>query len=115
MAWTSPALKLLRSDAAEVPVHLIDETQESWVASWTPIGAIVGALPAGFFANQFGRKATLIGFTIPWISMWAMLTMAQNVAVLYVARFVSGVIVGLFCAVLPMYVAEIAEDSIRGK
>lgn len=114
LAWTSPGLPLLRDTNSSAPLHLDNSEAESWIAAWTPIGAIFGALPAGFFADLLGRKLTLIGFTIPWIGTWILTALTSNLKLLYLARFVSGVIVGLFCAVLPMYVTEISEDSIRG-
>lgn len=114
LAWTSPASPLLETPNSTAPLH-ISKDESSWVAAWTPIGAIFGALPAGHFADMFGRKLALIGFTIPWIGAWILTTLSSHLYLLYVARFVSGVVVGLFCAVLPMYVTEIAEDSIRGE
>lgn len=113
LAWTSPGLKFLQDVNYTAPIH-IDKETSSWVASWTPIGAIIGALPAGIFADLIGRKYTLITFTVPWIGTWILLMFAQNHILLYVARFISGIVVGMFCAVLPMYVTEISEDSVRG-
>lgn len=113
LAWTSPSIEFLESTGFGAPV-LVHKEEEKWIAAWTPIGAIFGALPAGFFADLLGRKYTLIVFTVPWIVTWVMLTFAQNVIMIYASRFLSGIIVGLFCTVLPMYVTEIAEDSVRG-
>lgn len=85
------------------------------IAAFTPLGAIIGAIPAGIIADTFGRKLVLIIFTVPWIGTWILTTFAGSISMLYAARFISGIIVGLFCAVLPMYVNEIAENSVRGE
>ncbi|XKL59851.1 hypothetical protein PGB90_000867 [Kerria lacca] len=96
------------------PIQITNEEESSWIAAYTPIGAILGALPAGMIADTFGRKLTLIVFTVPWTRTWILTTLVPSVTFLYIARFISGVIVGMFYAVLSMYVAEIAEVSIRG-
>lgn len=114
LAWTSPCLGLLEDLSSNAQLHLESKDQKSWISAWTPIGAIFGALPAGFFADLFGRKKTMIIFTVPWIASWAMLIFGTSIYMVYASRFISGVITGLFCAVLPLYVNEISEDSVRG-
>lgn len=119
LAWTSPTLSLLRDINSTAQLHLDQikvnqQSQESWISAWTPIGAIIGALPAGFLADLLGRKKTMIVFTVPWIATWAMLIFGTSINMIYASRFISGIIIGLFCAVLPLYVNEISEDSVRG-
>lgn len=84
------------------------------IAAWTPVGAIFGGLFAGFCADFFGRRGALMVFTFPWVLSWLVLCMSPFIQLLHVARFISGCIAGLFCGILPMYVAEISENSIRG-
>lgn len=116
LAWTSPCLPLLKSQSNySTPLQLSSNDEEAWISAWTPIGAIIGALAAGIFTSFIGRKLTLIVFTVPWICTWILTNLASSIYLLYLARFISGIVVGLFCAALPMYVNEIAEDSIRGE
>lgn len=114
LAWTSPTLELLRDVNSTAQLHLTSKSQESWISAWTPIGAIIGALPAGYLADLLGRKKLMIIFSIPWIATWAMLIFGTSVNMLYASRFISGIVIGLFCALLPLYVNEISEDSVRG-
>lgn len=116
LAWTSPSIDFLKNPTIySAPFKVISENEENMIGAFTPLGAIIGAIPAGIIADMFGRKLVLIIFTVPWIGTWILTTFASSISMLYAARFVSGIIVGMFCAVLPMYVNEIAEDSIRGK
>ncbi|XP_065214185.1 facilitated trehalose transporter Tret1-2 homolog isoform X4 [Planococcus citri] len=120
LAWTSPTLKLLETENSTAQLHIAPEKtdentfQRMWISALTPLGAILGALPAGYFADLLGRKKTMIFFTVPWIVSWALLIFGTSVAVIYISRFLTGIITGLFCAVLPLYVNEISEDSVRG-
>lgn len=85
------------------------------IAALMPFGALLGSLPAGLLADSFGRKLTMIIFSVPWIVSWVLTTLATKVSILYVARFIGGIVCGIFCGILPMYINEIAEESIRGK
>lgn len=114
LAWTSPSLPLLKSPDFVTPFKITSVDEVAQISAWTPIGAILGALSTGIFTGWMGRKTIFIVFSIPWICTWILTNMANSVVVLYVARFFCGLMLGLFSAVLPAYVSEIAEDSIRG-
>lgn len=65
----------------------------AWIASWLPIGALVGSLPAGILAEKIGRKYTAMLIAIPYILSWGLTVTAKSVMVLYVARFLIGKII----------------------
>ncbi len=66
-------------------------------------------------ANFQGRKMALIEVTILQICASILSTFANAVICLYIARFVSGLAFGAYCVLIPMYIPEIAEKSVRGK
>lgn len=71
----------------------------------------------GYFASRndsryIWQKTIRIIFTVLWTGIWILTILVPNVTFLYIARFIPGVIVEMFCAVLPAYVTEIAEISI---
>jgi len=79
------------------------------------IGTILGALSAGWPADRWGRRASLllvsvlyfvsaIGSAWPWGWIW-----------LLVFRFVGGIGVGMASVVCPLYIAEIAPAPRRGR
>lgn len=59
-------------------------------------------------------QVTIIAMTIPIALSWLMVYFASSVSVLYVARLIGGIGLGAVCTTVPMYIAEISEDSIRG-
>lgn len=84
LSWTSPTnLQIKDQLAASVD-------QNTWIASLLAIGAIVGAVPSGIFADKIGRKKAAILITIPYIISWLITVFAKNVPMLYAARFIIG-------------------------
>uniref|UniRef100_A0A8D8WLW5 Sugar transporter ERD6-like 6 n=1 Tax=Cacopsylla melanoneura TaxID=428564 RepID=A0A8D8WLW5_9HEMI len=73
----------------------VDNAQASLIGSLMNIGAIFGALPAGFFADKFGRKPVILAFCIPFILGWVLILFAQSVLWLFIARFTQGVATGV--------------------
>ncbi|KAI4461916.1 sugar transporter [Holotrichia oblita] len=108
LAWTSPALPKLVQDKVITP------DQEGIVGSMLALGALISALPAGYFADKFGRKKTLISLAIPFMLNWILIVLANGPFMLYIARFLAGLAAGAMCVCAPMYIGEIAEASIRG-
>ncbi|BES96141.1 Sugar (and other) transporter [Nesidiocoris tenuis] len=113
--WSSPALLMLNNENSTLPIHLaLNSSEASWVGSLLTIGGAVGAIPAGSIADCIGRKLTMLLLAVPIFVSWGLVYFAKSVQVLYGARFLGGVAFGAICAVVPMYVKEIAEDSVRG-
>ncbi|XP_044267192.1 facilitated trehalose transporter Tret1-like isoform X2 [Tribolium madens] len=75
---------------------------------------MVGPFPFGFIAERYGRKISLLLIAIPHIISYITLAVSKTVYLYYFARVLGGIAVGGGYTVLPMYVAEIAEDSNRG-
>nr|CAD7462898.1 unnamed protein product [Timema tahoe] len=113
LGWTSPAITSLKE--VYKPNSTLTEEEVSWVASLAPLGALLGALPAGRLADYWGRKSVLLAMTGPFLLGWVLILMHQSMVVLlYVARFTSGVAVGAVTVVISLYNCEVAEDRVRG-
>ncbi|GJQ75921.1 hypothetical protein Trydic_g17981 [Trypoxylus dichotomus] len=116
-SWTSPVLpKLLNHNFTdENPLgRPITNDEESWIGSLISIGAIVGPFISAFLADQIGRKKTLLGLGVPLIVSFSILIGARHIALFYFARILAGISIGGIFAVLPTYIAEVSEVSIRG-
>ena len=111
LAWTSPTLPELQSANSTLP---ITPAEGSWIGSLVAVGAIAGALPAGFLAERFGRKIVITSLSAPFLLSWIIILFAGSVGLLYLARLIAGVATGAVCVVVPMYIGEIAEKSVRG-
>lgn len=64
--------------------------------------------------RRLGRKITLLLGAVPLVIGWILIGVSQSVSVIYVARVLCGFTHGLSYSVLPMYLAEIASDKVRG-
>ena len=71
MGWSSPALPHLQATG-------VSQTHISWIVSLAPLGALLGALPAGHIANYIGRKTSLLYLTVPYLIGWGLITGAGD-------------------------------------
>lgn len=78
-------------------------------------GAFCGAAVAGLVANRLGRRKTIILGALVFCLGGAIQTSAQNLGYLYGGRVVAGLGVGILTMIIPLYQAEIAHPSIRGR
>lgn len=66
-------------------------------------------------ADKVGRKYLQMGLSLPFIVSWMIITFVKKILALYIARFLAGVATGGICVAAPLYIGEIAENSIRGR
>ncbi len=78
-------------------------------------GTVVGSLLGAWPADRFGRKATLLWVGVLYIIGAVGSGLAQNVGTFIIARFVGGLGIGISTVVAPMYIAEIAPPTSRGR
>ncbi|KAH8344380.1 hypothetical protein KR084_010497 [Drosophila pseudotakahashii] len=127
LSWTSPVLPQISLNNTLTKLNLttinttdsefgllLTESEETWVGSMLPLGALFGALPTGYIADMIGRRYTAMVMDVPFILAWITISFANSVGWLYLGRFLIGISTGSFCVVAPMYISEIAETSIRG-
>lgn len=84
------------------------------IVSFMMIGAAVGALVAGWLSGHLGRKRSLILGAVLFVAGSLLCGAAWNPEVLIVGRFILGVAIGVASFTAPLYLAEIAPESIRG-
>jgi MFS family permease len=87
-----------------------------WLTSVLQLGGILGSLSAGVLGEIFSRKYTMFSACL-WVVLGSYLYVGaayHNPALLYAGRFFTGVGVGLFSGVGPLYNAEIAAPELRG-
>ncbi|XP_014614373.1 PREDICTED: facilitated trehalose transporter Tret1-2 homolog [Polistes canadensis] len=114
LGWTSPILGRLKKGENTPLDRPITENEGSWVGSLVALGAAVGSFLAGYSAERFGRKYSLLFCIVPFTIGWVLIATATTVVQLYIARFIFGIALSFAFTVVPMYVGEIAETSIRG-
>ncbi|WP_433393549.1 sugar porter family MFS transporter [Micromonospora sp. KLBMP9576] len=83
-------------------------------ASWVTPGALVGALIGGHLADRFGRRGALWVAAATFVLGTLVQAVAPVIGVLFVARLVLGLGIGVASVAGPMYAAEAAPERIRG-
>ncbi|MDV6330672.1 sugar porter family MFS transporter [Asticcacaulis sp. 201] len=78
-------------------------------------GCVIGSALAGFLADIFGRRAVMIAVALVFAATSVATGMADTFLNFNIARFLGGIAVGAVSLVAPMYVAEVAPASLRGR
>lgn len=108
MSFSSVLITQL-SDKGEIDLN----TQSaSIIASIWSLSLPIGALSSGFLMDRYGRRKTALFICFPFTIAWLLVSFAQNVMMIYIARILSGITTGLTtCCVV--YVAEISSKASR--
>ncbi|HEU5079090.1 MAG TPA: sugar porter family MFS transporter [Opitutaceae bacterium] len=94
---------------------LVDTSQQGWAMSCALIGSLIGAIVSGAASDRWGRKKLLIGAAVLFTVSSLGTGLAESFAVFISWRIAGGAAIGLASNVSPLYIAEIAPASIRGR
>lgn len=110
--WTAPTLPLLeqKNDSS---IHITHE-DHIWLETIYLIGSLVGIPITIYIVDRIGRKNTILLSALISLISWIIIALANNVILLYIARFVVGIASDASFVANPMYVAEIAAKNLRG-
>jgi SP family arabinose:H+ symporter-like MFS transporter len=78
-------------------------------------GCVIGSALAGMLADRFGRRPVMIVVAIVFAATSIATGLADSFVDFNIARFIGGIAVGAVSLVAPMYVAEVAPASLRGR
>lgn len=111
IGWTSPILPKMKSPDSHL---VISSDDASWIASFALLGSIPGNVIAALLVDWVGRKVCLLIAGVPLTVSWVLIIVAWKPYILYIARFIGGVGLGVAYVACPMYIGEIADKEIRG-
>ncbi|KAL3425650.1 MFS quinate transporter [Phlyctema vagabunda] len=98
------------------PTVVSSSSATGWLTSILQLGGIIGSLTSGVFGEVFSRKYTMFSACC-WVVLGSYLYIGAkdgNPALLYTGRFFTGLGVGTFSGVGPLYNAEISAPEMRG-
>jgi len=93
----------------------LSATSEGWFVSCAMIGCIIGAALTSWLSDRFGRKAVLLGAAGAFLLSAIGCAFSPAFGVLIASRFLGGIGVGMASTTAPMYIAEFAPATSRGK
>jgi SP family galactose:H+ symporter-like MFS transporter len=93
----------------QISDHMIE-----WIVSSMMLGAAIGALGAGWMSATLGRKRSLILGGVLFVTGSLLSGAAWSPETLVAARIILGLAIGVATFTAPLYLAEVAEEHIRG-
>lgn len=115
LGWLSPMLMKLQSPSQTPIDFIIDVNDSSWIGATICIGGVIGNFLFLSILDRFGRKFAIYGLAFPNMALWLILYFAKSIKFLYAARICGGLTGGGIYVVLPIFISEISDPSIRGR
>ncbi|XP_030246517.1 solute carrier family 2, facilitated glucose transporter member 8, partial [Drosophila navojoa] len=117
IGWTSSSFLELNNSPSPLATGPLTEQDQGNVASAFCLGATVGNIFFVWLADKIGRRSSMLSMlwvAVPSLLGWIGIPYARNPTHLIAARFLGGLAGGGCFGVIPLYTAELAEDSVRG-
>ena len=92
-----------------------DPSQQGLAMSIALAGCLVGAMLCGSLADRIGRRPLLIVSALIFLVSAYATGAFDTFSLFLIARFVGGIAIGIASGLSPMYIAEVAPGSIRGR
>ncbi|CAH9136679.1 unnamed protein product [Cuscuta epithymum] len=108
VGYSAPAQSAIRKDLN------LSIAQFSMFGSIITIGAMIGAISSGQIADLIGRKGAMRLSAVLCIAGWLAIFYSMGSWSLDVGRFFTGIGIGIFSFVVPVFIAEIAPKNLRG-
>lgn len=93
----------------------LNDLSLGWAFSSLLFGCVIGSLVAGRITDRYGRRRILMWVALLFAATSIATGEAANFTFFIVARFLGGIAVGGVSIIAPMYVAEVAPFSMRGR
>ncbi|KAH8319051.1 hypothetical protein KR067_006030, partial [Drosophila pandora] len=112
--WPSASFLELASDKSPLDTGPLTKHEQGWVASSVCLGGLFGAIFFVRLADKIGRRKSLLWMALPNLLGWIIIPCARTANHLIIARLIGGAAGGGVFSVTPIYVVELASNSVRG-
>eukprot|EP00201_Polytomella_parva_P016169 CAMPEP_0175050930 /NCGR_PEP_ID=MMETSP0052_2-20121109/7518_1 /TAXON_ID=51329 ORGANISM="Polytomella parva, Strain SAG 63-3" /NCGR_SAMPLE_ID=MMETSP0052_2 /ASSEMBLY_ACC=CAM_ASM_000194 /LENGTH=628 /DNA_ID=CAMNT_0016315159 /DNA_START=128 /DNA_END=2014 /DNA_ORIENTATION=- len=91
-----------------------DKNLQGMIVSSTLLGAALGSLGGGGLSDGLGRRTSFLLASVPMLAGPLLSSVATDLNVMVMGRFLAGFAIGLSSALVPTYISEIAPTRYRG-
>lgn len=112
IGWTSPTIPQLTKPDAPFPVT---HDQIVWLEVLITFGGLCGIALTLYLVDKIGRKPTIILASAAGCFAWILIACTHQIYLVFIARFIAGIASDVAFVATPMYIAEIAVETIRGR
>eukprot|EP01113_Clastostelium_recurvatum_P047766 TRINITY_DN8576_c0_g1_i2.p1 TRINITY_DN8576_c0_g1~~TRINITY_DN8576_c0_g1_i2.p1 ORF type:complete len:552 (+),score=101.48 TRINITY_DN8576_c0_g1_i2:29-1657(+) len=86
-----------------------------WITFSFLVGCVLGAAFSSYLTDAIGRRFSIFGGGTMFMIGGILQAASSSLYMFYTGRFISGMGVGLMSAAVPLFIAETARSSVRGK
>ncbi|CAK1591361.1 unnamed protein product [Parnassius mnemosyne] len=112
LTWPSSTLLLFSSENTTLN-RPMTETEVSLFGSLSSISAMISTPCSGYLLDKLGRKYSCMLFSLLQVLSWVIVTVCYKVEAIIASVVLSG-LNGCMLLVVPLYISEICQESIRG-
>ncbi|XP_047520463.1 facilitated trehalose transporter Tret1-like [Pieris napi] len=112
--WPSYTLAEFTSNSTTVLSAPMSTFEASLLGSLPALGAMVGTMMAGMIIDGLGRKNGGLVIAMPYLLSWIVIDLTSSSLVVLICRFAAGISTGATSVHAPIFISEVAEESIRG-
>ncbi|KAJ3515026.1 hypothetical protein NLJ89_g2020 [Agrocybe chaxingu] len=92
----------------------ITPLQKGVMTAVLELGALIGALAAGIYADKYSRRHSILVACIVFCVGSSFQAFAHHISHIFIGRAIGGVGVGALSMLSPLYMAEISPPEVRG-
>ncbi|XP_034836759.1 facilitated trehalose transporter Tret1-2 homolog isoform X2 [Maniola hyperantus] len=109
--YSAILLPQLKASDSSIPC---DENTSSWIAAMAALPMGPGCLIGGWLMEKFGRRNAHYMVCAPFLLGWILIACANNLALILLGRFFTGLCVGLIGPLGPVFISETTSPQLRG-
>ncbi|CAH2238742.1 jg27666 [Pararge aegeria aegeria] len=109
--YSAVLLPQLKASDSTIPC---DDSTASWIAAMAALPMAPGCLIGGWLMEKFGRRNAHYMVCAPFLLGWILIACANNLALILLGRFFTGLCVGLIGPLGPVFISETTSPQLRG-